>query len=144
MEELVDINHIEAKVEAKDWKDAIRKAGALLLNSDDIEEAYIENMIRSVEELGPYMVLSKGFALAHSAPCPEVKRTSVSLVNLSEPVEFGSRNDPVTVVMCLACKDKGDHMEYLQKIARKLMEDNMINRLGSCTDTKELYATING
>jgi len=144
MEELVEKSRIEAMVEASDWKDAIRKAGDLLVRSGDIEEGYIDHMIDSVNELGPYMVISKGFALAHAAPCEEVKQTSLSLINLKEGVEFGSRNDPVNVVLCLACTDKKSHMEKLQKVAMKLMEQGMIEALGKCQSSEELYKTING
>ncbi len=142
-EELVSIDKIRVKVKAQDWEDAIRKAGALLTDSGDIEEAYVENMIASVRELGPYMVIAKGFALAHSAPCPEVRRNAVSLINLEDPVEFGSFNDPVNVVMALACTDKESHIGSLSKIAKKLMKENMIARLSECQTEEELYGLIN-
>jgi len=76
MEELVSMNKIAACQEAENWQEAIRRAGELLVNSGDIETQYIDNMIASVEELGPYVVLTKGFALAHSAPCDAVKHSS--------------------------------------------------------------------
>ena len=91
LEELVARDHIMARAEALDWKDAVRKAGSLLAESGDIEEAYIDEMIRSVEELGPYMVIAKGFALAHAAPSISVKRNSVSLINLKEGIDFEAR-----------------------------------------------------
>ena len=89
------------------------------------------------------MVLTKGFALAHASPCEAVKKSSVSLINLKEPVEFGSQNDPVNVVMCLACTDKEAHISLLSKIARKLMTPGVIEKLGSCESNEELYHTIN-
>ena len=57
MEELVARDHIMAKADVSDWKDAICKAGSLLVKSGEIEEEYIGNMIASVEQLGPYMVI---------------------------------------------------------------------------------------
>ncbi len=143
MEMLVEKNKIAAKIQADDWQDAIRKAGQLLIDSGDIEEGYIDHMIDSVRALGPYMVIAKGFALAHAAPCEEVKNTSISLINLKDPVNFGSANDPVRVVMCLACKDKEAHIEKLQKIATKLMEKDMIDLLANCETDADLYDLIN-
>lgn len=143
MEELVSMNKIAACQEAENWQEAIRRAGELLVNSGDIETQYIDDMIASVEELGPYVVLTKGFALAHSAPCDAVIHSSISLVNLKNPVEFGSRNDPVKVVMCLACVDKEAHIELLQKIAVKLMTPGMIDKLAECKTDNELYLVIN-
>ena len=143
MEELVSISKIKAQVIAEDWKDAIHKAGDLLIDSGDIEEAYIENMIRSVEELGPYMVIARGFALAHAAPCEAVKHDAISLINLKDDVCFGSRNDPVKVVMALACVDKDSHISLLQKVAVKLMKEGMIDKLSACESDEELYDLIN-
>lgn len=143
MEELVRIDRIGSQLIASDWKEAIIRAGELLVKSGDIEYAYIENMINSVIEMGPYIVLTKGFALAHYAPCDAVKNTAISLINLKDPVNFGSGNDPVRVVMCLACVDKQSHIEYLQKLATKLMEKGMIDKLSECKTDEELYQTIN-
>ena len=143
MEMLVEKNKIAAKIQADDWQDAIRKAGQLLIDSGDIKEGYIDHMIDSVRTLGPYMVIAKGFALAHAAPCEEVKNTSISLINLKDPVNFGSGNDPVRVVMCLACKDREAHIEKLQKIATKLMEKDMIDLLAKCETDTDLYDLIN-
>ena len=143
MEMLVEKNKIAAKIQADDWQDAIRKAGQLLIDSGDIGEGYIDHMIDSVRTLGPYMVIAKGFALAHAAPCEEVKNTSISLINLKDPVNFGSGNDPVRVVMCLACKDREAHIEKLQKIATKLMEKDMIDLLAKCETDTDLYDLIN-
>ena len=143
MEELVKKDHIRVGLEAPDWKEAIQLAGDPLIESGDIEKQYIDDMIRSVEELGPYIVLTRGFALAHSAPCPSVIHTGISLITLKDPVEFGSNNDPVNVVMCLACVDKTSHIETLQKIARVLMQKGSIERLAESKTVEELYQKIN-
>lgn len=144
MEELVSKERIGSQILVHNWQEAITEAGELLIKSGDIEHQYIDNMIESVNELGPYIVLTKGFALAHAAPCEAVKRTGISLINLKEPVDFGSNNDPVKVVMCLACVDKESHIEHLQKLAVKLMEEDMIEKLSNCETADELYKTING
>ena len=143
MSEIIKKESIKTNVDASDWKDAIRKAGQLLLDAGSIKQEYIENMIKSVEKLGPYIVLMPGFALGHSEPCPEVIKTDLSLITLTNPVDFGSVNDPVKVVMCLACVDKESHMSTIQTIAMKLMEDNAIEDMMNCKTVDELYDFIN-
>lgn len=143
MSEIIKKENIKTNVDASDWKDAIRKAGQLLLDAGSIKQEYIENMIKSVEKLGPYIVLMPGFALGHSEPCPEVIKTDLSLITLTNPVDFGSVNDPVKVVMCLACVDKESHMSTIQTIAMKLMADNAIEDMMNCKTVDELYDFIN-
>lgn len=143
MEELVGLNNIEAEAEVLDWKDAIHKAGDILVRNGDIKGSYIDDMIESVNTLGPYMVIAKGFALAHAAPCEAVLRNAVSLINLKNGIDFGSKNDPVKVVMCLACTDRQSHMEKIQKIALRLMKEGMIDDLAACKTKEELYEVFN-
>ena len=144
MEELIQKENIDVNVKAKHWEDAIRKAGQLLIDSKRIDETYVNNMVDSVKEMGPYIVLTHGFALAHAAPSEkDVYVPSVSLVTLEEPIKFGSPNDPVKVVMCLACKDKATHMDLLSKIAHKLMKADFIESISNCSSKDELYNAIN-
>lgn len=144
MEELIQKENINVNVSAEYWEDAIRKAGQLLIKSKRIEEDYINSMIDSVKELGPYIVLSQGFALAHAAPNKDtVHEPSLSIVTLENPVEFGSPNDPVKVVMCLACTDNATHLDLLSRIAKKLMKENFIEDVTNCMSSDELYHVIN-
>ncbi|MEG1461890.1 MAG: PTS sugar transporter subunit IIA, partial [Anaerorhabdus sp.] len=69
--------------------------------------------------------------------------SSISLITLKNPVTFGSPNDPVSVILCLACVDKTSHMNSLQVIAEKLMVEGMIQKLANCNSSEELYSLIN-
>lgn len=143
MEKIIELENIKCNVKASDWRDAIRKAGNLLVDNKKIAPQYIENMIESVETLGPYIVLMPGFALGHFEPCADVYESSLSLITLSDEVCFGSPNDPVKVVMCLACKDKESHISKIQAVAIKLMQDNAIDNILACKDEEELYRFFN-
>ena len=115
-----------------------------MISSKQIEEGYINSMINSVKELGPYIVLSQGFALAHAAPNSEtVHEPSLAIVTLKNPVKFGSPNDPVKVLMCLACTDKATHLDLLSKAAKKLMQENFVEHAAKCKTLDELYQVIN-
>lgn len=143
MSSFIEQNHVQINVSAADWREAIRAAGNLLVRTGCISAQYIDDMIRAVEELGPYMVILPGFALAHAAPCPDVFRDSMSLVTLSSPVEFGSaENDPVRVVLCLSCVDRESHIASLQRIAVALMEDGVVERLANATSIEEIQAIL--
>jgi len=118
LRDLLPVNAIRLEVDATDWRAAIRAAGELLGETGVAGDSYTDAMIRVVEEHGPYIVLTPGFALAHSRPDDSVTRTGMSLVRLAEPVRFGhDTNDPVTLVMALASVDSSAHQDALAALA---------------------------
>lgn len=137
-------SHIRIKESAANWEDAISKAGSVLIQEKSIENVYVEKMIQSVKELGPYIVIMPGFALAHAAPCKEVHKSDVALITLKEPVSFGSPNDPVSVVLCLGCTDTSSHLEMLSSIAESLMEEGCIEKLSQANDVDTVLRILEG
>lgn len=109
---------------ADDWREAVRAAGAALVASGTTTDAYTDEMITTVETLGPYIVIAPGIALAHSRPSPAVHRAGMSLVTLARPVAFGHRtNDPVSLVIGLAAPDDEGHVDALSTLAQFLVDD---------------------
>ena len=101
-------------VPATDWKDAIRLAGKGLVAAGFTTDAYTDQMIETVEKMGPYIVIAPGLALAHSRPSEAVLKTGLSWVRLSTPVKFGNKaNDPVSLVIGLAGHDENEHMSAI-------------------------------
>ena len=143
MEEVIHFHHILINQHADSWEDAIRQAAAPLIKSEAIKEAYVDSMINSVKTLGPYIVIMPHFALAHAAPSDAVKRSEISIATFVEDVIFHSDNDPVKVVMCLACKDKTSHMKQLSLIAEKLMKEEIIEQICACQSVPALYELLN-
>jgi len=110
---------------ANDWRHAVRAAGAALVASGATTDAYTDEMIATVEALGPYIVIAPGIALAHSRPSPAVLRAGMSLVTLSQPVAFGHRaNDPVSLVIGLAAPDHEGHVVALATLAEFLVDED--------------------
>ncbi len=65
---LLPKNQIQVIETAENWIKAVEIANNPLLKNKMITHTYLENMIRSVEENGPYMVLAHYFALMHAKP----------------------------------------------------------------------------
>ena len=57
MLEQVMVSDIEVGVKAENWEDAIRKSAEHLLETDKIEERYIDEMIQAVHRDPPDIVL---------------------------------------------------------------------------------------
>lgn len=128
-----------------DWREAIRTAGGLLVETGTTTEAYTAEMIRNVEENGPYFVIAPGFAFAHARPSPAVLRTGMSWVRLAQPVEFGHEsNDPVHLVVGLAAEGSGAHTAAMAALARLLADPATAQALLDAAGPDELHAVLAG
>ncbi len=142
MDNILEKSHIRIKEPATHWEDAIRRAGEVLVQAGSIKPAYIEKMIQSVKDLGAYIVIMPGFALAHAAPCEDVLKSDMSLITLKEPICFGSVNDPVSVVLCLGCADTTSHLDTLSSIAELLMEEGRIEQIAQAGSPEEILGIL--
>lgn len=130
LSELLSPEAIRIGADASNWRAAVRAAGDRLVESGATRPAYTDEMIAAVEELGPYMVIAPGIALAHSRPSPAVLRAGVSLVTLRHPVPFGHRqNDPVRLVVGLAAPDEEGHVTALATLAEFLADGTRLEGL---------------
>lgn len=121
---------IKLNQECSNWRESFEMAGAGLVESKRTLSSYTEEMIQAFEELGPYMVIAPGIALAHGRPSESVLETGLSLVTLSQPVEFGSEtNDPVSLVIGLAAVDHDAHIDLLAALSELLSNEDTVNFL---------------
>ncbi|MCF0110488.1 MAG: PTS sugar transporter subunit IIA [Erysipelotrichaceae bacterium] len=142
IKELLNSEMIEINDSEVDWKEAIRIAGNLLLKKDFIEKSYIDGMIEMVEEYGPYIVLIKNIALAHTRPDKGAKKIGLSLVKFKKPVTFHNEiNDPVKILFALSAVDHNSHMELISEMGNLFCDENMIDEFVNA-DTKEEFLDI--
>ncbi len=133
---------IAVKTSAQTWEEAVEIAGDLLVAGGATTNAYTQEMIETVINLGPYIVIAPGFALAHSRPSPSVLRTGLSLATLLEPVDFGSKNDPVRLIVGLAALDHDAHLAVMKALAKLLSTPGKIDELCEATDVTEIQRIL--
>ncbi len=68
------------------WQEAIRLAANPLIRQHKIEQRYIDAMIQSIEQYGPYVVITPKVAIPHARPTDGVHALAVSLLRLQQPV----------------------------------------------------------
>ena len=128
---------IRVGVEANDFAQAITAAGELLVQAGHVKPDYIPAMIQVVEDLGPYIVLVEGIALAHAAPGENVLANSISVALLAREVDFGS-GKMVKCVFALAAKDHSAHIESLGELAVILADEVTRTELLSATEREQV------
>jgi PTS system ascorbate-specific IIA component len=122
-----------------DWRAAVRVAGDALVASGAARPGYAGEMIRMIEEHGPYVVIAPGLALAHARPGPEVLADGLAIVTLAAPVDFGHpHNDPVRVVLGLAIKTADEHLAAVAGLANVFNDSTAIDDLAAATSAAEV------
>lgn len=134
---------LKVSVPATRWQEAIAAAGDLLVSAGHVEPEYVGAMVRVVEELGPYIVLIDGFALAHAAPGEGVLENSISLAVLQQAVDFGS-GKMVSCVFAMAAKDHESHIESLGRLAELLADEQTRNRLLNARKSSDIDQLLVG
>ena len=140
---LLPASHIQIDVECTDWKDAIRKSAQKLLDSGYIEARYIDAMIHNVEENGPYIVLSPGFAMPHEGLEAGSIKVGMNLIRLKNPVPFGEEEfDPVEFVCCLSAVDHKTHLKAFFNLINMLQKGEIKQQLHNCKTSEEAALII--
>jgi len=125
--------------DASDWRAAVRLAGAALVRSGVARPGYADEMIRMIEEHGPYVVIAPGLALAHARPGPEVLGDGLAVVTLATPVPFGHpHNDPVSIVLGLAITSVPGHLESIAALANIFNDSTATAELAAATSSAEV------
>jgi len=130
---------IEVGATADDWRAAVRLAGAALVRSGAALPAYEDEMIRMIEEHGPYVVIAPGLALAHARPGPTVLADGLAIVTLASPVAFGHpHNDPVSVVLGLAVARSDQHLAAVAALANVFNDSDAIASLAAASTVEDV------
>ena len=115
---------------AADWETAVRQAGSLLERAGTIVPAYTEAMVKMIKELGPYIVVMPGVALAHARPEKNVKQNSIAIVTYEDGICFGNEsNDPVHVVFAIAACTDDEHLDLFQAVVEFISGEGNMERL---------------
>lgn len=140
--EQIPSESIAVKTSAQSWEEVIEIAGDLLVAGGATTDAYTQEMIETVISLGPYIVIAPGFALAHSRPSPAVLKTGLSLATLIRGVDFGSKNDPVRLVVGLAALDHDAHLEVMKALAKLLSDPAKVDALCDANTVEEVQSIL--
>ncbi len=141
---LLHSSNIELDVECENWREAIKKSAKYLLDNEYIEERYIDNMIKNIEENGPYVVISEGFALPHDGIDAGTKKVGMSLIRLKNSIKFGDDEEGVDVkfVCCLSAIDHNTHLKAFFNLVNMLGQDKFKDAIESAKSEYELSEII--
>lgn len=134
---------MQVKVKIRDWQEAGKIAGNILVKTGSIDTAYVQAMLDNVIEQGPYIVIAPGIALFHARPEDGVNSIGLSLITLKDGVNFhAGKKDPVKLVFVLAAIDNNAHLDLLSDLTRLLRNKETHEKMMNADSIEELVKLI--
>lgn len=131
-------NYVQIVDSVDSWENAIRLVAEPLILDKVITENYREQMIRNVEKLGPYIVISQDVAIPHARPEDGAFESAISILKLKERISFGN-DKKVNTIIALASSNDDDHIETLKFISITLSDKERYERLIQSEDAEAIY-----
>ena len=138
MSEILTPKTVELGARLSNRDEAIRRAGALLVENGNVDERYVESMFEREESVSTYM--GNAVAIPHGTGESKqwVTRSGLSIITVPEGVEYGD-GDVAKLVIGIA--GKGDeHLEILSKISLVVSEEENVEMIVNAETKEELLA----
>ena len=134
--DILTTTRIIVKEQVNSWHEAITVASQPLLQEQVIEQGYVEAMIESVNELGPYIVIAPEIAIAR--PNNNVHQVGLSLLKLNQHVAFCDEDHYASLIFVLSAIDNHSHLSILQNLATILGDNQTVQQLLNAKMHKKL------
>lgn len=141
--DLLSEERIQVEYLAKDWEDAVRQSGKLLLETGAVKSEYVEEMVMNIKKNGPYIVVCPETALPHASAEQGVVEEAASILRLKEPIDFHSgTNDPVRYVVGMSIQSAKSINSAIYDLMMIFGNENIRKKLDSMPDAKALLQTL--
>ncbi len=140
-DEVLPLSSIVMNGSASSAADAISEAGQLLVAAGAVEPSYVDAMHEREKSISTYM--GNGLAIPHGTNEAKdaIRRTGLSFVRYSEPVDWNGK--PAEFVVGIAGAGK-DHMAMLTKIAQVFLKTDDVARLREAQSAEEVRSILLG
>ena len=142
--EILLSDKVQVLEQVESWREAINIAASPLQEQGYFQQAYIDDMIHSVEKLGPYIVIAPEIAIAHARPNNNVKKIGLSLLKLNQHINFSEEGHYASLVFVLSAIDNEGHLEVLRNLATTLGNQQTVNNLLNAQTSSEIINIFKG
>ena len=137
--DMVRENIIRLNIEAENWEEAVRLSYEPLLENGFITQKYIDETVRIMNSVGPYVVITKHTALLHTKPESGALSCAMGIGVLKNPINFGSaEHDPIKYVFSLSAIDNHTHLCAMAELLELFNDDKFFMFLDTANDSEEV------
>ena len=135
-------SNVQLHARVADKAEAIRMAGALLVESQYMKPGYIESMMGREKVANTY--LGNGIAIPHGLPKDRdmILRTGIAVLQVPDGVEW-NRGEIVNLVVAIAAKSD-EHIGILQNLTGVVTDEAVARQLATTSDPNDIIDTLTG
>jgi PTS system ascorbate-specific IIA component len=114
------------------WEEAIRKSCEPLMAEGIVDGSYAEEIIETVKNVGPYIVIIPGVAIPHCMECAKgAHGTAISFMKLENPVSFDDEDPEKTasVFFTLVSVNTEEHLKNMKQLFKMLTNEDLLAEL---------------
>jgi PTS system mannitol-specific IIA component len=140
MSDILALSQIKVPGTAVSKDDAIREAGALLVDSGAVTPAYVDAMFEREKSVSTYM--GNYLAIPHGTNEAKdtIQRSALSVVRYDQPIDWDGNE--VRFAVGVAGVNNG-HLEILNKIAIVFSDMDEVYKLIAARSAQEMYDLLN-
>lgn len=126
------------------WEDALYQVARPLLDSEIIEHRYVDAIIKSHHEIGPYYVIHPGLAMPHARPEEGANKIGLSFLNVIQSVDFeDEEHGDVHTIIMLSAPDNNSHIGVIQSLSELFNNEKDLGKLIHAQNKNEMQLLIN-
>ena len=140
MSDVLSLSQVKMPGTARSKDDAIREAGAILVDAGAVDPSYIDSMFDREKSVSTYM--GNYLAIPHGTneSKESIKRSALSVIRYDEPVDWDGNE--VRFALGIAGY-QGGHMDILSRIAVIFSDTDEVDKLLAARSSQELYDLLN-
>jgi phosphocarrier protein FPr len=137
---ILSLDRIQVQATAIDKKDAIRKAGELLVKTGCVVPGYVDGMLAREETMSTY--IGNGVSIPHGEfdNREDILQTGISVLQVPEGVEWEEGEKAYLIIGIAAQSD--EHIGVLAKLADVIDDEDMAEKLGQTKDPELILKAL--
>src|SRR5690242_14970985 len=139
MSDVLTLSQVKVPGTARSKDDAIREAGAILVDAGAVDPEYIDSMFEREKSVSTYM--GNYLAIPHGTNEAKdtITRSALSVVRYDEPIDWDGNE--VRFAIGIAGVNNG-HLAILNKIAIVFSDTDEVDKLVAAGSADELYTLL--
>ena len=138
-EEILPAANVRLARTAADRDDAIRAAGAILVEAGAVDPAYVDSMLEREQSVSTYMGNLLAIPHGTNEAKDAIRRSALSVIRYDQPVDWGGEEARFVVGIAGI---ENEHLDILSKIAIIFSDDDEVQKLVDASTAEQLHALL--